>query len=62
MLEHTLSILLGQRNYTNESKQAILTIDKCKLNARITGHSFDKVYDGTTDIREEQNFIRSALQ
>ena len=47
--------LLGQGNYTNESKQAILTIDKCKLNARITGGSFDKVYDGTTDIREEQN-------
>lgn len=47
--------LLGQRNYTNESKQAILTIDKCKLNARITGDSFDKVYDGTTDIKEEQN-------
>ena len=47
--------LLGQRNYTNESNQAILTIDKCKLNARITGGSFDKVYDGTTDIREEQN-------
>lgn len=47
--------LLGQRNYTNESKQAILTIDKCKLNARITGYSFDKVYDGTTDITEEQN-------
>ena len=47
--------LLGQENYTNESKQAILTIDKCKLNARITGNSFDKVYDGTTDIREEQN-------
>ena len=47
--------LLGQENYTNESKQAILTIDKCKLNARMTGDSFDKVYDGTTDIREEQN-------
>ena len=47
--------LLDQRNYTNESKQAILTIDKCKLNARITGYSFDKVYDGTTDITEEQN-------
>ena len=47
--------LLGQGNYTNESKQAILTIDKCKLNARITGDSFDKVYDGTTDITEEQN-------
>lgn len=47
--------LLGQENYTNESKQAILTIDKCKLNARITGDSLDKVYDGTTDITEEQN-------
>lgn len=47
--------LLGQGNYTNESNKAILTIDKCKLNARITGESFDKVYDGTTDITEEQN-------
>lgn len=47
--------LLGQGNYTNESNKAILTIDKRKLNARITGNSFDKVYDGTTDIREEQN-------
>ena len=47
--------LLGQGNYTNESNKAILTIDKCKLNARITGDSFDKVYDGTTDITEEQN-------
>ena len=47
--------LLGQGNYTNESNKAIFTIDKCKLNARITGGSFDKVYDGTTDIREEQN-------
>lgn len=47
--------LLGQGNYTNESNKAILTIDKCKLKARITGNSFDKVYDGTTDITEEQN-------
>lgn len=47
--------LLGQENYTNELNKAILTIDKCKLNARITGGSFDKVYDGTTDITEEQN-------
>lgn len=47
--------LLGQGNYKNESNKAIFTIDKCKLNARITGNSFDKVYDGTTDIREEQN-------
>lgn len=47
--------LLGQENYTNELNKAIFTIDKCKLNARITGESFDKVYDGTTDIREEQN-------
>ena len=47
--------LLGQGNYTYESNTAIFTIDKCKLNARITGESFDKVYDGTTDITEEQN-------
>ena len=47
--------LLGQGNYTYESNTAIFTIDKCKLNVRITGDSFDKVYDGTTDIREEQN-------
>lgn len=47
--------LLGQGNYKNESNTAIFTIDKCKLNARITGGSFDKVYDGTTDITEEQN-------
>lgn len=47
--------LLGLENYTNESNVAMFTIDKCKLNARITGNSFDKVYDGTTDIREEQN-------
>lgn len=47
--------LLGQGNYTNESNKAILTIDKCKLKARITGNSLDKVYDGTTDITEEQN-------
>lgn len=47
--------LLGQENYTDELNRAIFTIDKCKLNARITGDSFDKVYDGTTDITEEQN-------
>ena len=47
--------LMGLGNYTDELNTAIFTIDKCKLNARITGGSFDKVYDGTTDIREEQN-------
>ena len=47
--------LMGLGNYTDELNTAIFTIDKCKLNARIIGGSFDKVYDGTTDIREEQN-------
>ena len=47
--------LVGQENYTNESNVAMFTIDKCKLKARITGDSLDKVYDGTTDITEEQN-------
>lgn len=47
--------LMGLGNYTDELNTAIFTIDKCKLNARIIGGSFDKVYDGMTDIREEQN-------
>ena len=46
--------LLGMGNYDNSQKTAAFTINKCKLKAQITGDSFDKVYDGTTDITEEQ--------
>lgn len=48
--------LMGTRegNYLSEVKTASFTIEKCKLKAQITGDSFDKVYDGTTDITEEQ--------
>ena len=41
-------------NYSSELKTSSFTINKCKLKAQITGDSFDKVYDGTTDITEEQ--------
>ena len=51
--------LLGKRNYDGSLKTAAFTINKCKLKAQITGDSFDKVYDGTTDITEEQ---RLAIQ
>ena len=51
--------LLGMGNYDNSQKTAAFTINKCKLKAQITGDSFDKVYDGTTDIAEEQ---RLAIQ
>ena len=51
--------LLGKRNYDDSQKTAAFTINKCKLKAQITGDSFDKVYDGTTDIAEEQ---RLAIQ
>ena len=47
-------VLVGNGNYTGEQNGAIFTINKCKLKAQITGDSFDKVYDGTTDITEEQ--------
>ena len=46
--------LLGKGNYDNSQKTAAFTINKCKLKAQITGDSYDKVYDGTTDIAEEQ--------
>ena len=46
--------LLGKGNYDNSQKTAAFTINKCKLKAQITGDSYDKVYDGTTDITEEQ--------
>ena len=46
--------LLGKGNYDGSLKTAAFTINKCKLKAQITGDSFDKVYDGTTDITEEQ--------
>ena len=52
-------VLVGKGNYTEEQNGAIFTINKCKLKAQITGDSFDKVYDGTTDIAEEQ---RLAIQ
>ena len=51
--------LLGKGNYDDSLKTAAFTINKCKLKAQITGDSFDKVYDGTTDITEEQ---RLAIQ
>ena len=51
--------LLGMGNYDNSQKTAAFIINKCKLKAQITGDSFDKVYDGTTDITEEQ---RLAIQ
>ncbi|MEI3180902.1 MAG: hypothetical protein V8S93_10185 [Lachnospiraceae bacterium] len=47
-------VLVGKGNYTEEQNGAIFTINKCKLKAQITGDSFDKVYDGTTDITEQQ--------
>lgn len=52
---YTVWLMGEMKNYSDNYMTASFTIDKCKLNARITGGSFDKVYDGTTDITEEQN-------
>ena len=52
---YTVWLMGKNKNYWANNMTASFTIDKCKLNARITGDSLDKVYDGTTDITEEQN-------
>lgn len=52
---YTVWLMGKNKNYWANNTTASFTIDKCKLKARITGNSFDKVYDGTTYIREEQN-------
>ncbi len=44
----------AKRNYWEGVMDASFIIEKCELKAQITGDSFDKVYDGTTDITEEQ--------
>ena len=52
---YTVWLMGKNKNYWANNTTASFTIDKCKLKARITGNSLDKVYDGTTDITEEQN-------
>ena len=47
--------LLGMGNYDGSLKTATFTIEKCKLKSQMTGGPLVKVYDGTTNITEEQN-------
>lgn len=51
---YIVRLIGAKRNYWEGVMDASFTIEKCKLKAQITGDSFDKVYDGTTDITEEQ--------
>ena len=50
-------VLVGNGNYTAEQNGAIFTINKCKLKSQMEGGPLDKVYDGTTNITEEQNVL-----
>ena len=50
-------VLVGKGNYTGEQNGAIFTINKCKLKSQMEGGPLDKVYDGTTNITEEQNVL-----
>ena len=50
-------ILVGKGNYTDVQNGAIFTINKCKLKSQMEGGPLDKVYDGTTNITEEQNVL-----
>ena len=49
--------LMGTRNYLSEVKTASFTIKKCELKSQMEGDPLDKVYDGTTNITEEQNVL-----
>ena len=51
--------LMGTRegNYSSEVKTASFTIKKCELKSQMEGGPLDKVYDGTTNITEEQNVL-----
>ena len=44
-------------NYSSEVKTASFTIKKCELKSQMEGGPLDKVYDGTTNITEEQNVL-----
>ncbi len=47
----------NEGNYSSEVKTASFTIKKCELNSQMEGGPLDKVYDGTTNITEEQNVL-----
>ena len=47
----------GEGNYSSELKTASFTIKKCELKSQMEGSPLDKVYDGTTNITEEQNVL-----
>ena len=50
-------ILVGKGNYTDVQNGAIFTINKCKLKSQMEGGPLDKVYDGTTNVTEEQKVL-----
>lgn len=49
--------LVGKGNYTAQQNEAIFTINKCKLKSQMEGGPLDKVYDGTTNVTEEQKVL-----
>ena len=51
---YIVRLMGAKRNYWEGVMDASFTIEKCKLKSQMTGGSVDKVYDGTTDITEEQ--------
>ena len=51
---YIVRLMGAKRNYWEGVMDASFTIEKCKLKSQMTGGPVDKVYDGTTDITEEQ--------
>ena len=51
---YIVRLMGAKRNYWEGVMDTSFTIEKCKLKSQMTGGPVDKVYDGTTDITEEQ--------
>ena len=54
---YIVRLMGAKRNYWENVMDASFTINKCKLKSQMEGGPLDKVYDGTTNITEEQNVL-----
>ena len=54
---YIVRLMGAKRNYWEGVMDASFTIEKCKLDSQMEGGPLDKVYDGTTNITEEQNVL-----
>lgn len=54
---YIVRLMGAKRNYWENVMDASFTINKCKLKSQMEGGPLDKVYDGTTNVTEEQKVL-----